>query len=190
MHGDCRDHNMKVVFKVGGSNPTPSPTFPSHHGGSWSSFVGSAATNHSSRLPPIHHPTAPPPLAVLPAYNHVEGRQKNGDNGDNEEMPFVALADNSVVVVGSRHGGTDLTDSHGRKRGVNSGGKIVAASARHESFEEWPLRGADSATSESLVKRLRERMAMEAALRNEATSTHSRGLAGLSGLVVLLIASC
>ncbi len=165
MHGDCRDHNMKVVFKVGGggvSSPTPSNT-----------HTGASATDRSW----FHSPSTPPPV---PAYNHIERSKSDFDNAVDEEMPFVALSDNAFG------GFSSAAAADGRKRGEN----LIAASSRHAGGE-WGKGGGGSETavaSESLVKRLRERMAMEAALRNEADG--GCRLAGLQALVLLILLVC
>jgi hypothetical protein len=170
MHGDCRDHNMKVVFKVGGgssSSPTPSNT-----------HFGSSATASAADRSWFHSPPSTPP--PVPAYNHIERSKSDYDNAVDEEMPFVALSDNAFG------GFSSAAAADGRKRGEN----LIAASSRHAGGE-WGKGGGGSETavaSESLVKRLRERMAMEAALRNEAV----RGcrLAGLQALVLLILLVC
>ena len=161
MHGDCRDHNMKVVFKVGGGNrPTTG-----RHGDSWYNF------------PP---PTVPP-TPFVPTYSHI-GRAI--DDIDNEvELPFVALADNKAVF-----GGGHIVGDGAQKRG--SGNIAFASSSLTTSDERG--RHEDSHQQqqphESLVKRLRERMAMEAALRNEAdwVAAFHRLVALMPLLVVLL----
>jgi hypothetical protein len=166
MHGDCRDHNMKVVFKVGGggsSSPTPSNTH--------------SATASAADRSWFHSPSSTPP--PVPAYNHIERSKSDFDNAVDEDMPFVALSDNAFG------GFSSAAAADGRKRGEN----LIAASSRHAGGE-WPKNGGSetAVASESLVKRLRERMAMEAALRNEA----ARGcrLAGLQALVLLILLVC
>jgi hypothetical protein len=166
MHGDCRDHNMKVVFKVGGGgSPTPSNT-----------HIGSSATASAADRSWFHSPSSTPP--PVPAYNHIERSKSDFDNVVDEDMPFVALSDNTF-------GGFSSAAADGRKRGEN----LIAASSRHAGGE-WPKGGGSetAVASESLVKRLRERMAMEAALRNEAV----RGcrLASLQALVLLILLVC
>jgi hypothetical protein len=163
MHGDCRDHNMKVVFKVGGGGGSSSPTPSNTH-----SVTASAADRSW-----LHSPSTP-----VPAYNHIERSKSDFDNAVDEEMPFVALSDNAF-------GGFSSAAADGRKRGEN----LIAASSRHAGGD-WPKGGGSetAVASESLVKRLREQMAMEAALRNKAV----RGcrLAGLQALVLLLLFVC
>jgi hypothetical protein len=169
MHGDCRDHNMKVVFKVGGGSGSSSTAFNTHIGGS----VTASAADRSW----FHSPSTQPPV---PAYNHIERSKSDFDNAVDEEMPFVALSDNAFG------GFSSAAAADGRKRGEN----LIAASSRHAGGE-WGKGGASETAgvaSESLVKRLRERMAMEAALRNEA----ARGcrLAGIQALVLLILLVC
>jgi hypothetical protein len=166
MHGDCRDHNMKVVFKVGGgssSSPTPSNTH---------SITASAADRSW-----FHFPSSTPP--PVPVYNHIERSKSEFDNAVDEEMPFVALSDNAFG------GFSSAAAADGRKRGEN----LIAASSRHAGGE-WPKSGGSetAVASESLVKRLRERMAMEAALRNEAVRGCRHG--GLQALVLLILLVC
>jgi hypothetical protein len=169
MHGDCRDHNMKVVFKVGGGSSSSSPAPSNTH-------IGGSATASAADRSWFHSPSTLPPV---PAYNHIERSKSDFDNAVDEDMPFVALSDNAFG------GFSSSATADGRKRGEN----LIAASSRHAGGE-WPKNGASetAVASESLVKRLRERMAMEAALRNEAV----RGcrLAGLQALVLLILLVC
>jgi hypothetical protein len=149
---------MKVVFKVGGGANVPAPG-----GGSWTvATVASTTGAHSwFHLPPVF--STPPPQPVMPAYNHIERRSGDGNAENEEDSSFVSLSDNTVVIVTG-----DAGDA--RKRGGSGGNMVAASSSRQSSSSsEWPRRG-DVAGSESLVKRLRDRMAMEAALRNEAVS--------------------
>ncbi len=159
---------MKVVFKVGGgaSSPTPSNT-----------HIGGSATASAADRSWFHSPSSTPP--PVPAYNHIERSKSDFDNAVDEDMPFVALSDNAFG------GFSSAAAADGRKRGEN----LIAASSRHAGGE-WPKNGGSetAVASESLVKRLRERMAMEAALRNEA----DRGcrLAALQALVLLILLVC
>ena len=165
MHGDCRDHNMKVVFKVGGGNrPTTG-----RHGDSWYNF------------PP---PTVPP-TPFVPTYSHI-GRAI--DDIDNEvELPFVALADNKadfggghIVGDGPKRGGENIAFASSSRHSV--GPTTSDKRGHHEDSHQ------QQQPHESLVKRLRERMAMEAALRNEAdwVGAFHRLVALMPLLVVLL----
>jgi hypothetical protein len=153
---------MKVVFKVGGGGSSPSPS---------NAYIGASATDRSW----FHSPSTLPPV---PAYNHIERSKSDFDNAVDEEMPFVALSDNAF-------GGFSSAAADGRKRGDN----LIAASSRHAGGE-WPKSGGSetAVASESLVKRLRERMAMEAALRNEAVRGCRHG--GLQALVLLILLVC
>ena len=156
---------MKVVFKVGGGGGSSSPTPSNTH-----SVTASAADRSW-----FHSPSTLPPV---PAYNHIERSKSDFDNAVDEEMPFVALSDNAF-------GGFSSAAADGRKRGEN----LIAASSRHAGGE-WPKGGGSetAVASESLVKRLRERMAMEAALRNESVRGCRYG--GLQALVLLILLVC
>jgi hypothetical protein len=154
---------MKVVFKVGGGGRTTP-------GDKW------------------YKPVTSTPTAVEPVYTHIAARESVADN--NVELPFVALSPKKSV-----YGGQMLTDGGGVKH------TVVAASSRqnddarrNDILTSSDHRGRLEANQEkhhqpheSLVKRLRERMAMEAALRNEANICNFYRLAILVSLLALLL---
>lgn len=164
---------MKVVFKVGGGSSSSR-----HHDSAAS--AGDSWYNY----PPIYttRASSPPPL---PTYTHI------GKLGENEDLPIIALSDKNTIYGGKIAAGVELNrigrksdeGNADRKKGGERNVNFASSSSSHRSDTNEAVRQSDMTASEqrgrheddqyrqpheSLVKRLRERMAMEAALRNEA----------------------